>query len=61
MDGGDVLATAGRRVYVGLSSRTNAEAVGQLARLLAPGLHGRSRSIRRPPASQSAATRSATT
>jgi dimethylargininase len=36
MDGGDVLATAGRRVYVGLSSRTNAEAVGQLARLLAP-------------------------
>ena len=36
MDGGDLLATTGRRVYVGLSSRTNAEAIGQLARLLAP-------------------------
>lgn len=36
MDGGDVLATAGRCIYVGASSRTNAEAIGQLARLLAP-------------------------
>jgi dimethylargininase len=36
MDGGDVLATAGRRIYVGASSRTNASAIDQLARLLAP-------------------------
>jgi dimethylargininase len=35
MDGGDVLV-AGRRVFVGLSSRTNAAAVRQLGALLAP-------------------------
>lgn len=35
LDGGDVLA-AGRCLYVGLSSRTNREAVVQLANLLAP-------------------------
>jgi len=37
MDGGDVLV-AGRRVYVGLSSRTNRAAVQQMRALLAP--HG---------------------
>jgi dimethylargininase len=37
IDGGDVL-TVGRRVFVGESSRTNAAATAQLARLLAP--HG---------------------
>jgi len=37
LDGGDVLCV-GRRVYVGLSGRTNAEGVRQLASLLAP--HG---------------------
>ena len=37
LDGGDVLRV-GRRVYVGLSGRTNAEAVRQLAEILAP--HG---------------------
>ena len=37
LDGGDVL-TVGRRVFVGLSSRTNADAAAQLQRLLAP--HG---------------------
>ena len=36
MDGGDVLAATGRIVYVGVSSRTNVAAIGQLARLLAP-------------------------
>jgi dimethylargininase len=35
MDGGDVLV-AGRRVFVGLSSRTNAAAVRQLRALLVP-------------------------
>lgn len=35
LDGGDVLV-AGRRVFVGLSSRTNPVAVGQLAAALAP-------------------------
>src|SRR3954469_7846359 len=35
LDGGDVLCI-GRRVFVGLSRRTNAEAVDQLRRLLAP-------------------------
>jgi len=35
IDGGDVLVT-GRRVFVGLSSRTNREAVRQLRRLLDP-------------------------
>lgn len=35
LDGGDVLRI-GRRVFVGLSRRTNAEAVEQLGRLLAP-------------------------
>lgn len=35
LDGGDVLV-AGRCVYVGLSSRTNREAVAQLADVLAP-------------------------
>lgn len=35
VDGGDVLR-AGRRVYVGLSSRTNAEGVAQLRALLVP-------------------------
>jgi len=37
LDGGDVLV-AGRRVYVGVSGRTNREGVRQLAELLAP--HG---------------------
>jgi dimethylargininase len=37
LDGGDVLR-AGQRIYVGLSSRTNADGVRQLADLLAP--HG---------------------
>lgn len=37
VDGGDVLV-AGRRVFVGLSTRTNADAVSQLRRILAP--HG---------------------
>jgi len=36
MDGGDVLVATGRRVYVGLSTRTNAAAIEQLSRLLAP-------------------------
>jgi dimethylargininase len=36
LDGGDVLVTAGRRIYVGLSTRTNAAAIEQLARLLDP-------------------------
>jgi dimethylargininase len=35
LDGGDVL-TAGRRIYVGVSGRTNAEAARQLAASLAP-------------------------
>jgi dimethylargininase len=35
VDGGDVLA-AGRRVYVGRSSRTNADAIAQLRQLLTP-------------------------
>jgi dimethylargininase len=35
MDGGDVLV-AGRRVFVGRSSRTNEAAVGQMRRMLAP-------------------------
>jgi dimethylargininase len=35
VDGGDVLA-AGRRVYVGRSSRTNADAIAQMRRVLAP-------------------------
>jgi dimethylargininase len=35
IDGGDVL-TIGRSVFVGLSRRTNAEAVGQMRRALAP-------------------------
>ena len=35
MDGGDVLV-AGRRVFVGLSTRTNAAAADQLARILSP-------------------------
>jgi dimethylargininase len=35
IDGGDVLV-AGRRVFVGLSTRTNDAAVGQMRRLLAP-------------------------
>ena len=35
VDGGDVLV-AGRRVFVGLSTRTNAAAVSQLRRILAP-------------------------
>jgi dimethylargininase len=35
LDGGDVLVI-GRRVFVGLSSRTNADAADQLRRLLAP-------------------------
>src|SRR5581483_2905941 len=35
LDGGDVLR-AGRRVFVGVSSRTNRDAVAQLRRLLAP-------------------------
>jgi dimethylargininase len=37
LDGGDVMV-AGRRVFVGRSSRTNADAVRQMRRLLAP--HG---------------------
>jgi dimethylargininase len=37
LDGGDVLV-AGRRVFVGCSSRTSAEGVGQLRRMLIP--HG---------------------
>ena len=37
MDGGDVLV-AGRRVFVGLSTRTNADAVAQMRQTLAP--HG---------------------
>ena len=36
LDGGDVLVTAGRRIYVGLSTRTSADAVEQLAALLRP-------------------------
>ena len=35
MDGGDVLRV-GRRIYVGLSTRTNREAVDQLARFVTP-------------------------
>jgi dimethylargininase len=35
LDGGDVLV-AGRRIYVGLSTRTNREAIAQLAGALAP-------------------------
>jgi dimethylargininase len=35
LDGGDVLV-AGRRVFVGLSTRTNADAAGQMTRALAP-------------------------
>jgi dimethylargininase len=35
LDGGDVLV-AGRRVYVGQSSRTNAHAIGQMHAMLAP-------------------------
>jgi len=35
IDGGDVLVV-GREVYVGLSFRTNAEAIAQLRRMLAP-------------------------
>ncbi len=35
IDGGDVLV-AGRTVYVGMTSRSNQEGIGQLARLLAP-------------------------
>jgi len=37
MDGGDVLTT-GRRVFVGVSTRTSRDAIAQLARMLAP--HG---------------------
>jgi dimethylargininase len=37
MDGGDVMA-AGRRVFVGVSTRTNREAIAQFRRMLAP--HG---------------------
>ncbi|OLC78589.1 MAG: dimethylargininase [Acidobacteria bacterium 13_1_40CM_4_65_8] len=37
LDGGDVLI-AGRRVFVGLSTRTNADAVAQMRQMLAP--HG---------------------
>jgi dimethylargininase len=36
LDGGDVLIASGRRIYVGLSSRTTRTAVEQLATLLAP-------------------------
>jgi dimethylargininase len=36
LDGGDVLVAAGRRVYVGLSSRTSRAAVTQLGELLGP-------------------------
>ena len=35
MDGGDVL-TVGRRVFVGVSTRTNSDAIAQLRRMLAP-------------------------
>jgi dimethylargininase len=36
LDGGDVLVASARRIYVGLSTRTNAAAIEQLSRLLAP-------------------------